>query len=223
MPAEPTAVELVPYEKLLDNDWGRALSEGSRFFEEKSAVQDTLLKFTKRLRDLGIPYAVVGGMAMYKHGYRRFTDDVDFLVTAEGLKEIHDRLEGLGYVPPFAGSKQLRDAETGVRIEFLISGGYPGDGKPKPVAFPDPSTVSINIDGIDYLRIETLVELKLASGMTGGMHRQKDFTDVIELVKVLKLPADFAEKLNPYVRDRFNEIWTGLQESTPLEPTDFGA
>jgi hypothetical protein len=218
MPAEPTAIEVIPYENLLDQDWRRALSEGSRFFEEKSAVQDTLLKIAKRLRDLGIPYAVVGGMAMYRHGYRRFTDDVDFLVTPEGLKEIHERLEGLGYVPPFAGSKQLRDAETGVRIEFLISGGYPGDGKPKPVAFPDPSTVSVNIDGIDYLRIETLVELKLASGMTGGMHRQKDITDVIELVKALKLSREFGDGLNPYVRDRYLEIWTGLQEPTPLEP-----
>jgi hypothetical protein len=218
MPHELTAAEVIPYEKRLDQDWGRALSEGSRFFEEKSAVQDTLRKITKRLADLSIPYAVVGGMALYMHGFRRFTDDVDLLVTPEGLKEIHDRLEGLGYVPPFAGSKQLRDAETGVRIEFLISGAYPGDGKPKPVAFPDPATVSVDLGGINYLRLETLVELKLASGMTGGMHRIKDFADVIELIKILKLPADFASQLNPYVQDRFAEIWTGLQEPTPLEP-----
>jgi Uncharacterised nucleotidyltransferase len=222
MPTEPMTDDVIPYETLLDQDWGRALSEGSRFFEEKSAVQDTLLKIARRLGDLGIPYAVVGGMAMYKHGYRRFTEDVDFLVTPEGLKEIHERLDGLGYVPPFSGSKQLRDTATGVRIEFLISGGFPGDGKPKPVAFPDPATVSVNLDGINYLRLETLIELKLASGMTGGMHRQKDFTDVIELVKALKLPAELADKLNPYVRDRYNEIWTGLQEPTPQEPTDFG-
>ena len=168
MPTEPTVAEVVPYEKRLDQDWGRALSEGSRFFEEKSAVQDTLRKITKRLGDLGIPYAVVGGMALYKHGFRRFTDDVDLLVTPEGLKEIHDRLEGLGYVPPFTGSKQLRDTETGVRIEFLISGAYPGDGKPKPVAFPDPATVGVDRDGIIYLSLPSLVELKLASGMTGG-------------------------------------------------------
>jgi hypothetical protein len=211
------STEVIPYEKRLDSDWGRALSEGSRFFEEKSAVQDTLRKITKRLGDLGIPYAVVGGLALYKHGYRRFTDDVDLLVTPEGLKEIHDRLEGLGYVPPFTGSKQLRDAETGVRIEFLISGAYPGDGKPKPVAFPDPADVGVDRDGMTFIRLETLVELKLASGMTGGMHRQKDITDIIELVKALNLPADFADKLNPYVRDRFTEIWTGLQEPTGFD------
>ena len=48
------------------------------------------------------------------------------LVTPEGLREIHRRLEGLGYVPPFSGSKHLRDAESGVRIKFLMTGGYPG-------------------------------------------------------------------------------------------------
>jgi hypothetical protein len=217
MPIEPTGVEVIPYERILDNDWGRALSEGSRFFEGKSAVQDSLRKIARRLGDLGIPYAVVGGMALYRHGFRRFTEDVDLLVTPEGLKEIHDRLEGLGYVPPFAGSKQLRDAETGVRIEFLVSGAYPGDGKPKPVAFPDPSTVSVDLDGINYLRLETLVELKLASGMTGGAGRLKDLGDVVELMKILDLPADFAEQLNPYVRDRYVELWTDLK-ATDREP-----
>ena len=62
-----------------------------------------------------------------------------FLVTREGLKAIHAHLEGLGYVPPFSGSKNLRDTEHGVRIEFLIAGEFPGDGKPKPVAFLSPN------------------------------------------------------------------------------------
>ena len=78
------------------------------------------------------------GWRLQAHGFRRLTDDVDILVTREGLKTIHEQLEGLGYVPPFTGSKNLRDTEYGVRIEFLIAGEFPGDGKPKPVAFPDP-------------------------------------------------------------------------------------
>ena len=64
-----------------------------------------------------------------------------------GSGTIHAKLEGLGYVPPFSGSKNLRDAEHGVRIEFLIAGEFPGDGKPKPVAFPDPDDVGVEIDG----------------------------------------------------------------------------
>lgn len=79
-------------------------------------------------------------------------------MTREGLEEIHRQLEGRGYLPPFEGSKQLRDTEAGVRVEFLVTGEYPGDGKPKPVAFPDPSTVGIEINGMSILTLPRLVE-----------------------------------------------------------------
>src|SRR4051812_6704548 len=71
------------YEQLLDRDRRWALSEGSRHFEGKSAVQEALRKITRRLEEMGIPYAVAGGMALFQHGFRRFTEDVDILVTAE--------------------------------------------------------------------------------------------------------------------------------------------
>ena len=125
------------YEDQLDQDLEWALKEGSRHFEEKSAVNDALRRITQRLDELGIPYAIAGGMALYMHGFRRFTEDVDILVAKEDIKRIHEALEGRGYRPPFEKSKNLRDTENQVRIEFLLSGGYPGDGKPKPVAFPD--------------------------------------------------------------------------------------
>lgn len=182
------------------------MSEGSRHFDEKSAVFNALRKITKRLGDLNIPYAVVGGMALFAHGLRRFTEDVDILVTKPDLKKVHDELDGLGYVPPHRHSKHLRDTEYGVKIEFLTTGDYPGDGKEKPVAFPDPRSVSIELDGIRYLNLQTLVELKLASGMTNA-GRLKDLSDVLELIKLLNLPTDFAEQLNPYVRDKYMELW----------------
>jgi hypothetical protein len=182
------------------------LTEGSIFFEGQGAVQDTLRKVTVRLRDLGIPYAVVGGMALYSHGLRRFTEDVDLLVTLEGLKEIHHQLEGLGYLPPFTGSKNLRDTETGVKIEFLVTGGFPGDGKPKPVSFPDPAAVAIESNGISYVKLATLIELKIASGMT-NTERMKDLVDVQELIKTLTLPAELARELHPYVQEKYHELW----------------
>lgn len=182
------------------------MSEGSRHFDKKSAVFTALHKITKRLEDLSIPYAVVEGMALFEHGLRRFTEDVDILVTKENLKKVHDELDGLGYVPPHRHSKHLRDTELGVKIEFLTTGDYPGDGKPKPVAFPDPTAVSIEMDGISYLNLRTLIELKLASGMTNP-GRLKDLADVLELIKLVNLPADFTEQLNPYVREKYSELW----------------
>jgi len=194
------------YEELLNRNPGWALSEGSRHFEEDSAVFKALHSITQRLKLLGIPYAVVGGMALFRHGLRRFTEDVDILVTKDDLKIIHKKLEGLGYLPPFTNSKHLRDTQLGVKIEFLTTGDYPGDGKKKPVSFPDPRTVNFEADGINYINLEKLVELKLASGMTNPA-RLKDLADVLELIKVLDLPIDFANQLDPFVRSKYEELW----------------
>ncbi len=203
------------YEDKLNADLNWALREGSLHFEEKNAVHDTLRRITKRLNELQIPYAVVGGMAMFAHGFRRFTEDVDLLVTRESMDQILQELEGLGYVQPVGTLTKLRDTQSGVKIEFLITGGFPGNGKPSPVAFPEPQAVSTEIDGINYLRLPALVELKLASGLTGGIGRLKDLADVVELIKVLHVPTQFAEQLNPYVRDKFLELWHAVQSGPP--------
>jgi hypothetical protein len=191
------------------------MDEGDRHFQHDSLVFKTLRKIARRLEDIRVPYAVAGGMSLEAHGFRRLTVDVDILVTREGLKTIHQKLEGLGYVPPFTGSKNLRDTEYGVRIEFLIAGEFPGDGKPKPVAFPDPAMAGVEIGGIRFLALPMLVEMKLASGMTGGISRMKDLTDVVELIKAIGLSAEFADELNPYVRDKYLELWRGIRESPP--------
>jgi hypothetical protein len=205
--------EDMAYETRLQRDPRWALSEGSRHFEEQSAVFLALHRIANRLDQQRIPYAVVGGMALFIHGLRRFTEDVDILVTKEDLKRVHAALSGLGYLPAHQRSKHLRDTELGVRIEFLTTGDYPGDGQPKPVAFPDPRAVSFESDGIKYLRLESLVELKLASGMTNP-GRLRDLADVLELIKRLALQVDFAAQLAPYVRDKYTELWHHAQAKT---------
>lgn len=185
------------------------MEEGSRHFEERSAVHKALRRITRKLEELGIAYAVAGGMALFLHGYRRFTEDVDILVTKNGLKEIHKQLEGRGYLPPFTRSKQLRDTELGVRIEFLVAGQYPGDGKPKPVAFPDPTAAAVDIDGMKCVGLASLIEMKLASGMT-STGRARDLVDVQELIATLKLKKDLVSSLNEYVRDTYEKLWDNL-------------
>lgn len=223
---------LVSYEQLLDADFRWALIQGSRHFEEDSAVFRALRNIAQRLKELDIPYAVVGGMALFRYGLRRFTEDVDILVTRADLITIHDKLEGLGYLPPFPNSKHLRDTDLGVRIEFLVTGDYPGDGKPKPVSFPDPRAVSAEFKGVRYLTLPKLVELKLASGMT-NRDRGKDIIDVYELIKVLDIPAEFVGELDPFVGGKFLELredatnygpksddtqWRAGDESPPRPP-----
>jgi hypothetical protein len=203
---------MTTYEQQLDANFDWALREGSMHFDKSNAVHKTLRGITQRLDELGIPYAVVGGMALFYHGYRRFTEDVDLLVTAESLQRIHDALDGLGYIQPFEKSKSLRDAETGVRIEFLVSGQYPGDGKPKPVEFPVPGKDEAIIDGMRFLGLPRMIELKLASGMTNAI-RMRDLADVIALIQELGLSEDFTNKLNPFVRDKYLELWRAVRDN----------
>src|SRR5439155_22517718 len=116
-----------------------------------------------------------------------------------------EKLEGLGYLPPFEGSKHLRDTDSGVKVEFLTTGEFPGDGKPKPVAFPNPADVRVEGAGVWFLSLPALVELKLASGITNPL-RGKDIVDVQELISALNLGEDFAAQLDPFVRDKFLEL-----------------
>jgi Uncharacterised nucleotidyltransferase len=183
------------------------MSEMGSFFEGDSQVHRALRKITHKLDELQIPYAVAGGLALFRHGYRRTTDDVDILVTRSDLRKIHEHLDGLGYVPPFKDSKHLRDVEEGVRIEFLTAGDFPGDGKPKEVAFPDPIGASTEAEGIRFLNLIPLIELKLASGLSAP-HRRKDLVDVQELIKALSLPKDFAGNLRKSVAEEYNRLWS---------------
>lgn len=184
-------------------------------FEGTSAVHRTLRRLVQRLDQIGVDYAIAGGMALFFHGYRRFTEDVDVLVTPAGLRQIHDALEGLGYVRPFEKSKNLRDADTGVKIDFLVTGQYPGDGQPGPIAFPDPAAVSEVIEGANVIELPRLIELKLASGQAS--HRVGDLNDVQRLIQALELRRNFAEQLDPSVRDLFLMKWEDAQRALQEE------
>lgn len=184
--------------------------EATRFFMGKSDVLRALEKVAQLLEEDGIPYAIIGAMALNAYGYRRVTVDVDLLLTPEGLEAFKAKHLGLGYVQKFPGSKGLRDTEHGVPIDFVLTGEYPGDGKPKPVVFPDPALAAVRGKRVALLPLPRLIELKLASGMTAP-HRLKDLADVLESIRILKLPAGLSEELDPYVREKYLELWQAAQ------------
>jgi hypothetical protein len=202
------------------NSLDSLLTRVDEFFMAKSQVHKTMRALARRLSQEGIDYAVAGGMALVVHGYRRETVDVDLLLSIEGRELFSQTLVGRGYAPLFPGARKgFRDTETGVKIDILTQGEFPGDGKPKPVSFPNPASASIEIDGIRIVTLEKLIELKLASGMTAP-HRLRDLADVQELIKIRRLPPDFAERLDPYVRDKYIELWNALAGAVNDEEPD---
>ena len=98
------------------------LREASDYFAERGRGFDTLRRITRRLDKERIDYALIGAMALFVHGFRRFTNDVDTVIS-----------------------------------------------------------------------------------------RLKDLGDVVELIKVLKLPRDLGEQLDPSVRSEYFRLWDGAQ------------
>ena len=181
-------------------------AEGLRYFMGQGDIHGALAQLSSDLRRQGIDYMVIGAVALLTYGYPRFTEDIDLVLTTEGLEAFHQNLIGVGYLPASQGARRkFRSTREGVSIEVLTSGDYPGDGKPKPVSFPIPADASVEVEGVRVVTLEKLVELKLASGMTAP-DRLKDLADVQELIKLRGLGADFAERLHPYVRERFEEL-----------------
>ena len=202
--------EAAAYEDRVKTSFDSLLREIDGFFMQTGPVHQSLQALIRRLDEAAIPYALLGAIALGKHGLLRVTVDIDILMTTEGLARFKERYLGLGYVPAFPGAaKTFRDTATGVRIDVLTTGDYPGDGRPKPVRFPDPAD-SVEIDGARVVALERLIELKLASGMTAE-HRLSDLGDVQSLIRAAKLPADLADRLDPSVQPRYRDLWKKAQ------------
>src|SRR5262249_31514196 len=124
------------------------LKEISMFFAGKSETHKTLRRVVKRLEKAGIPYAVVGGMAVNAHGYERTTGDVDLLLTAEGLEEFRKRFVPKNYEQAGQRKRRFVDKVNQITLDVLVTGNFPGSGAPGPVAFPDPEKVRQVVDNI---------------------------------------------------------------------------
>jgi hypothetical protein len=80
--------------------------------------------------------------------------------------------------------------------------------------FPDPVAVSEVLGGVRYVNLPTLIDLKLASGITQP-GRRKDLGDVQELARELRLDATFAERLHPFGREMYVTLVRELEAPDP--------
>lgn len=196
---------------MISNSILEIAKQADRFFMEASPIHETMRRLTEVLKTMDIRFAIAGAMAANAHGHKRTTADVDILIREEDLNRFKEAHRGLGWVDIFSGSKNFRDAVTNVKVDALLSGGYPGDGLPKPVLFPFPEEAStLNSEGIPILDLIPLLELKMASGMTAP-HRPRDLDDVIQLIRVNRLSKDLSRTINPYVAAKYEELWQAAQ------------
>ena len=180
-------------------------------------VQKAAQRLVRILEAEGLPYAIIGALALNEYGHRRVTVGVDLVMREQDLQVFKNRWLGEGYAERVLGTGKLIDTELGVYVDVLSTGRFPGDDKPKPIAFPDPATTAIRGEPFAMLPIHMWVELKLASGMVAP-HRRKDLADVQELIRSAPLALEFADRLDPWVRAKFLELWEEVSAGEENDP-----
>jgi hypothetical protein len=168
-------------------------------------IASTLDFLRVRLGREGIPFGLIGALALPYYGYERFTEDIDILTTPEGLERIHEVIVGKGLLPRASGlRKKLRQTQFKVNIDVVTSGEHAGSSE-SPTIFPLPdSDAFTERDGLRVVTLEKLIELKISSGVWG--HRNKDFGDVQAIIRANGLTEPFAEKLPSPLRAKYLEL-----------------
>ncbi|MHB1426644.1 MAG: hypothetical protein ACYC3I_26075 [Gemmataceae bacterium] len=199
---------------------GRLVAAVNRPGEENSELDRTLDILQTLSRKEGIPLAIVGGMAAIKHGYERFTNDIDVVVAQQ-------HLDALTRVAPQYGIKLIRrDAHgwhklqyEGVKIEVVPEGAKPR--KDAPTTIPGPRQLGVSA-GLGYANLEGWMETKLGSG------RRQDQADVVQVLKkadpatIEKIREHIASVHAIYLR-LLEELATAAEEEKQQEKERGGA
>ena len=169
------------------------------FFEHRDPVHKAMQRLVRRLRRARIPYAIMGAMAVNAHRAERTTKDVDVLLTLRGLERFCKEFVNKFYESVSGHPRRFIERRSGVRVDVLVTGLFPGRGEPKAFAFPDPIEASEEIKKIRVLTLPQLIQLKLAAG------RYRDFGDVVSLINMNHLDEAFLDQLHASVRRDFIE------------------
>ncbi|HLX60536.1 MAG TPA: hypothetical protein VKX17_04555 [Planctomycetota bacterium] len=113
---------MLAYEERLRQGGIDALKLTCDFFGDGDRLLDSILELAHRSREAKIPYAMLDGVPLSIYGMSGMRCEIGILVRPAELPRARKMV-----------------ARLGVKIIFTTAGSFPGDGKPKPVVFPDPS------------------------------------------------------------------------------------
>lgn len=169
---------------------------------------ETLWELVERVHALlereGIDHAIVGGVAVFLHGYRRNTVDLGLLVESADTQTLRSALEADG-IRWHAAIKEFR-SPAGVAIQCVLAGESEGRGQVATFPSPrDPKRVT-TIEGLPVLSLASLIESKIACGLGNLRRTHRDFADVVELIAVHQLDGSFARFLHKSLRKEFRVL-----------------
>jgi len=130
---------------------------------------------SRKLRDVAIPHALAGGLAVGAYGYPLTTGEVDFLVGDEAFEEHTGGLVTL---------KLPLIAVGGVRINFVALDDNQQERDQTRATIEQPLVTH----ELPVVSLSLLVYMKLKAG------RQKDIADIVELLKRGRIETDVVDR-----------------------------
>jgi len=149
---------------------------------------DKIIEVARKLRNF-VDAPVLGGIAVFLHGYLRSTTDLDFYTSDREVTDVQLRAGGARW--DTAHREHVLDD---VRIHTVT----PED------AGHVVARVS-EIDGVRVVSLKDLIAIKLRCGLK-NVDRGKDVGDVIELIRALSLDKSFVTKLPKDLRSEFKKF-----------------
>src|SRR4051812_27853408 len=149
---------------------------------------DVILEAARKLQ-VEVEAPVLGGIAVFLHGYQRSTVDLDFYTPDRLITDLQLRAAGARW-----DATRREHLFGAVRIHTVT----PED------AGHVVRTVS-TIDGVRVVSLKDLITIKLKTGLR-HVHRGKDIIDVQELISLVPLEKSFAAKLPKDLRADFKRL-----------------
>lgn len=168
---------------------------------------DRIQQLHALLTTAGIPYRIVGGMAVFIHVFERdplrarLTSDVDAAIDRPNLSSVFEAARKAGWVfQHTAGIDMLLDAtqpraRSAVHLLFLNEKVRPEYAEPVPASPPEKTH-----EGILVASVADLVRMKLTS------YRLKDRVHIQDLDAVELISPEIEAQLPTLLRDRLAEI-----------------
>jgi hypothetical protein len=138
-------------------------------------IKAAAIAASKRLDELSIPHALIGGIAVGAHGAARATKDVDFLLRQ------HDAFQG-DMILSFREGIPI--AIDGVSIDYLTP-----EGNEFPELTAAALDAAVSSEGIRVVPLAALVLLKLQAG------RRQDHEDVARLLAKARVESEVRQFL----------------------------
>ncbi|MBN1982554.1 MAG: nucleotidyltransferase [Chitinivibrionales bacterium] len=141
-------------------------------------VFEILSSFFKREK---LDYCIIGATALFAHGYKRNTEDLDFITELKYQGKIIGFMESIGFITENKTSAFSNHRLAEMQIDFM----YIADAKTSHAILKNSDTKTIfNQTRVPVVSVENLVALKLFSAQNNPDRKLKDLSDIKEVLKI---------------------------------------